>query len=174
METGQPAKAISPFEQSLKLKPEDLATLWNLVVCSNGAKEEEKRRYWSEVTIPICERYLKLFPDDETWRVHHALLLRHAGRDAEAREAARRLENLRDGSALYNAACLQRMLEDDEAGLKTFRQAIEAGFRSIHHITEFLNDEDEGIAKLKGTPEWVEVKEIVEKIEAEATAKAHT
>jgi hypothetical protein len=50
---------------------------------------------------------------------------------------------------------------------------IEAGFRSISHIKEFLTAEDEGIGKLKGTPEWEEVREMVEKIEAEAKEKTN-
>ncbi len=37
----------------------------------------------------------------------HAVLLHFAGRDDEARAAARKLEDLRDGHALFNTACLQ-------------------------------------------------------------------
>ena len=161
MQTGKPTNAISPFEEALIMKPNHLVALFNLVICSN---EQEKRKYWAELAIPNWQKHLKLFPDDEAYRVNYALLLHHADRDDEAREAGRRMGNLRDGNALYNTACLQTLLEDYEAGIHTFRKAIEAGFRNIHYLNEFLNAEDEGIGKLKGTPEWEEMREMVEKI----------
>ncbi len=168
MNTGQSAKAITPFEESLKRKPEHLVTLWNLVVACNNEKEEEKQKHWSENAIPLYEKRLKLFPDEENNRVQHALLLHFAGRDDDARAAARKLEDLRDGTALFNTACLQCVLKDYSVGLITFRKAIQAGFRNMRNIKEFLNDEDDGLGTLKGTPEWEAVRELVEKIEAEA------
>jgi TolB-like protein len=168
METGQYSKAIAPYEESLKRKPEYLPGLFNLVLVCNGAKEEAKRKHWAEVAIPHYEKRLKLFPDEESSRVDHAVLLLFAGRDDDARAAARKLEDLRDGHALYNTACLQCMLKDYSASLLTFRKAIQAGFRNMRDITLFLDDEDEGIGTLKGTPEWEAVREMVEKIEAEA------
>ncbi len=170
----QYAKAIGPFEESLKRKPEDLPTIFNLVVACNNSREDandrsfaEKQKHWAEIAIPVFEKRLKLFPDEENNRVDHALLLHYAGRDDEARAAARKLEDLRDGTALYNTACLQGMLQDYTAGLETFRKAIEAGFRNMRNIQSFLTDEDDGIGTLKGTPEWEEVRELVEKIGAE-------
>ncbi len=178
-DTGQDAKAITPFEESLKRKPEYLVTLWNLVVACAGAKEDtndrsfaEKQKHWAEIAIPLFEKRLKLFPDEEWNRVNHASLLHHAGRDDEARSAARKLEDLRDGTALFNTASLQCGLKDYSAALQTFRKAIEAGFRSMRNIKLFLDDEDEGIGTLKGTLEWEAAWELVEKIEAEADASS--
>ena len=165
MNTGQSAKAIAPFEESLKRKPEYLAALFNLVVVCNGAMEEEKRKHWSEIAIPLFEKRLKLFPDEENNRVVHAALLHFAGRDDDARAAARKLEDLRDGGALYNTACLQCALKDYSAGILTFRKAIQAGFQSMRNIKSFLDEEDEGIGTLKGTPEYEVVKRMVEEIE---------
>jgi adenylate cyclase len=163
--TRQYAKAIAAYEQALKLKPERLPTLYNIVICCEKSGEEEKCRHWSEAAIPHFQRHLKLFPGDEYGQVDHAVLLHFAGRDDEAREAANRLKNLNDGGALYDTACLQRVLEDYEATLKTFRKSIEAGYRNMPNIEEFLNnEEDEGFVKLKGTPEWEEVREMVEKM----------
>ncbi len=174
--TGQDAKAIAPYEEALKRKPERLATLWNLVVACNGAKEDandrsfaEKQKHWAEIAIPVYEKRLKLFPDEENNRVQHAVLLHFAGRDDEARAAARKLDDLRDGAALYNTACLQCLLKDYSAGILTFRKAIEAGFRSMRVIKSFLDDEEDGIGTLKGTPEWEAVRELVEKISAPET-----
>ncbi len=173
--TGQPAKAIAPYEESMKRKPENLVTLFNLVLACNGVKEDandwsfvEKQKHWAEIAIPVYEKRLKLFPDEENNRVYHASLLHYADRDHEARDVARKLEDLRDGTALYNTACLQCSLKDYSAAILTFRKAIEAGYRNMRYINIFLDDS--GIGTLKGTPEWEAVRELVEKIEAEAIA----
>ncbi len=63
---------------------------------------------------------------------------------------ARKLDDLRDAFALSNTACLQCMLKDYSAGILTFRMAIQAGFRNMHHIKLFLDNEEEGIGTLKG------------------------
>ncbi len=165
METGQAAEAIAPFEEALKRKPGNLAALWNLVLVCNG--EKEKRKRWSEVAIPLFEKRLKLFPDEENNRVAYANLLNWADRDDEARAVGRKMSDLRDGTALFNAACLQCRLKDYSAGILTFRKAIQAGFRIMRLIRSFLYHED-GIGTLKGTPEWEAVRELVEMIEAEA------
>ena len=166
--TGQYAKAIAPYEEVLKLKPNSLGTLWNLVVACNGAKEEVKLRQWALVAIPKYEKHLKLFPDDESKRMALAVFLHEAGRDADARAAARKLDDLRDGASLYNTACLHCTLKDHASGLATFRKAIEAGFRDVRSLKSFLEEEDDGIASLKGTPEWEATRELVEKLEHES------
>ncbi len=163
-ETGQEAKAITPYEEALKRKPGNLVALFNLVVDCNGAKEQEKQKHWAEIAIPLYEKRLKLFPDEENNRVIHSVLLYFAGRDDDARAAARKLEELRDGLGLFNTACLQCMLKDYSASIQTFRKAIQAGFRSMRNIKSFLDNEDDGIGTLKGTPEWDAVRELVEKL----------
>jgi TolB-like protein/Flp pilus assembly protein TadD len=167
--TDQYSKAIAPFEEALKWNPESLIALWNLVIVCNSAKEEEKQKYWSEIAIPVYEKRLKLFPDEETNRVSHAAILYLAGRYDDARAAARKLEDLRDGHALFNTACLQCELKDYSTGLQTFRKAIQAGYRNMRNTKLFLDDEDDGLGTLKGTPEWEEVRELVEKIVAEGS-----
>ncbi len=50
---------------------------------------------------------------------------------------------------------------DKPEALHTFRKAIEAGYRNIHNLKEFLTEEKEGVLALKGTPEWEAVREMV-------------
>jgi adenylate cyclase len=161
--TDQPAKAIAPYEQAVKLQPEDFTPLFNLVVSCDVISDVEKRTSWAEFAIPRYERHLKLHPDDETMLVRYPLILHWADKDEEAREVAKGLSNIRDGVSLFNAAHLQCVLQDYETGLKTFRKAIEAGFRDIRYLNNFLNDEEDA-GKLKGTPEYEEVKQMVEKL----------
>lgn len=167
--TGQHAKAIAPFEEALKIKPDYLITLWNLVVSCNSVNEEIKQREYALMAIPKFVKHLKLFPNDENKRVNHAVLLHFAGRDEEAKEAARQLGDLKDGGSLYNVACLLCVLKEYQAGLATFRLAIMAGLRDIRDLKLFLEEEGEGIGSLKGTPEWEQARQLVEKIEQDAT-----
>ena len=127
--TGQYAKAIAPYEEAVRLKPDNLVNLWNIVVCCDGAGEQEKCEHWALVALPYIERNLKLHPDDEGKRVQHAALLLLSGRTDEAHAAAMTLTNLKDGMSLYNTACLLGKLGDKTEALRTFRKAIEAGLK---------------------------------------------
>ena len=65
-------------------------------------------------------------------------------------------------------ACLFSRLGDLPEALRTFRKAIDAGFRVIRLLKEFLTDENEGVLALQGTPEYEKVKRMIEQIEQEA------
>jgi adenylate cyclase len=170
--TGQAANAIAPYEEAVRLKPDNLVSLWNLVMDCDAAGEREKCERWARVALPHYERHLKLHPDDEGKRVNHAVLLLLSGRTDEAHSAAMELTNLKDGGSLYNTACLFGRLGDKSEALQIFRKAIDAGLRSTLHLKEFLIDDREGIVALAGTPEYEELKRMVEAIEAEANTHA--
>jgi adenylate cyclase len=148
--TGEFAKAIVPLEEAVRIRPDFLPSLWNLVSACSGAQEMEKRIYWAGVSIPFVERYLKLHPDDENQRVHHAALLFMAGRTEEAREVAMSLNTIRDGHALYNVACLWQRLEDLPMALHILRKSIEAGLRDMRIIKTFVEE----LSSLDGTEEY--------------------
>ncbi|HEY3875568.1 MAG TPA: TIR domain-containing protein [Candidatus Kapabacteria bacterium] len=165
-ETGQHAKAIAPFEEAVRLKPDSLTYLWNLVVNCDAVGEHAKCEHWVLVARPYFERYLKLHPDDEGKRVWHAALLQMSGRTDEAHAAAMKLTNLKDGVSLFNTAYLFSLLGDKPEALRAFHKAIDAGYRNIRLLKEFLIDEKDGILALQGTPEYEEVARMVEEIEA--------
>ncbi len=169
---GQPAKSITPYEEAVRLKPDDLTILRNLASNCAAAGEMEKCEKWARVALPAYERYLKLHPDDEGRHVSHANLLLMSGRADDAHAAAVKLTNLKDGNSLYNTACLFGKLGERAEALATFRKAIEAGFRNTRHLKEFLTEITEGIVSLVGTQEYEEVKRMVEEIEQEANANA--
>ena len=176
-QTRQHSKAIAPLEQSLKLKPDNLVALFHLVHRYSAAHDTPNRVRWAETALPMYARQLKLFPEDEMHRVNHAIMLHWAERDEEARKAARTLETLRDGVALYNAACLQCELREYADGIHTMRKAMAAGYRNMPLLRTFLHEADSGIGKLEGTPEWQGVREMVESVErslaADLEAKAN-
>jgi adenylate cyclase len=165
--TGQSDKSIAPFEESVRLKPDNLPALFNLANNCDGAGEREKCVHWATVALPYYERYLKLHPDDENRLVSHANLLQWSGRTEAARAAAIELKNMKDGNSLFNIAALFGRLGDTSEALVTFRKAIEAGFKDTRHLKEFLT---EGIVALAGTPEYEEVRGMVEKLSEPATA----
>jgi adenylate cyclase len=160
--TGQQAKAIAPYEESVRLKPDYLIGLTNLVNNCDAAQEREKCAHWAAVALPLVERRLKLHPDDESNLVSHALMLYWSGRTEAAHAAAIELKRLKDGNSLYNIACLFGKLGDKAEALVTFRTAIEEGYKDIRLLKSFLSEENEGIVALAGTPEYEEVKQMVD------------
>jgi tetratricopeptide (TPR) repeat protein len=168
--SSQYSKAIAPLEEAVRLKPDDLVNFFNLVAACSTTGEREKCVHWARVALPYYERHLKLHPDDESKRVEHANLLLWNGRTEDAYAAAMKLTDLKDGSSIYNTACLVAELGDKGEALRIYRKAIEAGYRSIRNLKEFLTDEIEGILSLAGSPEYEEVQRMVKQIEAEATS----
>ncbi len=164
MQSDQYERAIASFEKTIKLKPDDLSVIWNLAVTCRSAKDEERCRYWSSYALPYFERYLKLHPDDESIRVSHSCLLEFAGRIEEARQAALILSDLRDGHSIYNSACLWANLGDAKMASVSLRKAIEAGYRHLSSMKGFVEDECEAF---KDTQEYIEIIQMVNKIEAE-------
>ncbi len=162
--SGQYAKAIAPYEQALKIKPNNLPTLWNIVVVCEKAKESEKLIYWASKAIPYFEHHLRFHPDDENQRVSYAVILYFAGRMEAAQKAAKALHSIRDGSSLFNIAWLWMSLGDLELSLSTVRKSIDAGFKNMEALLHFLEND---LTFLQDTPEYEEVKQMVEKIEAE-------
>ncbi len=166
----QHAKAIPVYEKAVRINPESFPTISNLVIACMGADEEAKAAHWASIAIPPYERHLRLHPEDESARVYYAFLLFYSGRIADAREAARNLDTIRDGLVLFNAACLHNVLQDYATGLRTFRKAIESGYRNIPAMREMLSEEKEGLLSLAGTPKYEEVRVLVEKLANEITA----
>jgi tetratricopeptide (TPR) repeat protein len=166
METGQHSKAIAPYEEVVRLKPDNLTALFNLPLVCDQAEEVERRKTWSETAIPVFQRHIKLHPEDENARVNQAVLFFWSGRKEDAHREAVLLKQARDGVALYNTACLLMDMAEPREALETFRKAIDAGLRNIRALKGFLAGDD--IASLAGTPEYEEVMRMVEKIEAEA------
>jgi adenylate cyclase len=168
--TGQLAKSIPPYEEAARLEPEKFSTLINLAAACDSIGDIERRTYWAKTALYYLERYLKLHPNDEHRRVHHAILLNFCGRVEEARAEALQLNNLVDGVTLYNASCLLSQLGDNEEALHMLARSVRAGFKFTHDLRMFIDDES--TLSLREMPEYLEVKTIVEKLEADEAAVA--
>jgi adenylate cyclase len=165
-ETGQHAEATTHYEAAVRLKPDGVLALWNLVLSCRKAGDQEKCERWAATALPLFERRIKLHPDAEGNHVSHALLMYYAGRRDAAIETARTLVDLKDGVSLYNIACLFGMLGQPEEALVAFRKAIEAGFTNVSAVKSFIDAEDDGIQSLKGTPEYEELQRKVDDLVA--------
>jgi adenylate cyclase len=164
-QTGQFTKMVEPFEECVRLNTEDLNSLLSLVYACEITGEIEKCKYWASIALTYYERYLKLHPDDEDKAVRRAMLLHICGRDDEARTAAKGLKNLRDAKALYNTSCLFVKFGEHAEALHILRRALEAGYKNFPFLKEFLNEDSNGLASLAGTPEYEEMKGMVEVME---------
>ena len=70
-DTGQDAKAIAPYEEALKRKPEHLGSLIQSRSCLQQCKGRgEAEALGIAIAIPLYEKRLKLFPDEEFNRVN--------------------------------------------------------------------------------------------------------
>jgi tetratricopeptide (TPR) repeat protein len=128
--------------------------MWNLVLVCDQADNKEKCVKWANEASLQYERYLRLHPDNEGMRVQYANLLFLAGRINDAKEAAREIENVKDGNSLYNVACLQVDLGDLNGSLATLRRAIDAGFRNAETF-----ERDSDLDPLRGMEEFEKMKE---------------
>ena len=175
MDIGESEKAIPCFEASLEIKPDNMATLWNMIIVCNQAREFEKRSEWAAVALPYEERHVKLHPDDEISHVNIANLLYWVGKEAEARELAKKsVPKLRDGGALFTMSCLFIDFGDRAEALRTFRKCIEAGFSHVYHLKNFLNDEKERPGMVVAPEEFAELEAMIDVIEQKASGAAAT
>lgn len=127
----------------------NLGTLYNLVRECKSAGELESKKQWSLAAIPLLERYVRIFPQDEIWRAPFATTLHRVGRTEAAMQAAKELGELRIGVSVFNAACMHVLLENYSLGLVRFYRSIDAGNLNVHNMWAFLESETDGVAALK-------------------------
>jgi adenylate cyclase len=134
--TNQPEKAIQPYRESARRKPNDLSSLWNLVLVFDRLGRYEERNDAASGALDAYERWLRLHPDDETRRTEYAHMLRFVGRSQDALNALAILEQkpTLDAATLYNIACFYISLEDYDRALKTLERAVDVGFRNLEII----------------------------------------
>ncbi len=128
MEIGQPTRAIPAFEACIRVQPDYLTARWNLVLTFDRAGDTAGRIRAAEEAIPLFEKRLRQFPDDEDTRCQLPNLLFHAGRKVEASVALATVTGLKDAGSFYNLACLASNLGKHELAVRYLRNALEGGF----------------------------------------------
>jgi TolB-like protein/Flp pilus assembly protein TadD len=129
--THQPERAIAPYEESVQIRPDYLTAHWNLIAAFERADDEMGRVAAAERALPLFEKQIRLFPDDEQARVRYANLLFIAGRSEDASRALDKLTTVKDGDSLYNLACLAARLMNFDLAMRYLHNAIVAGFRNV-------------------------------------------
>ena len=166
--TGQWAKAVPPYEEVVRLEPGYRVGMWNLVSACAAAGENDKKIYYAGRAIPYFERHLRLHPDDESMKVSLAYFLHDAGRDDDARDAAKRLTNIKDGTSLFNVACLAVELGEIDTAFQTFHRSIEAGYRNLNSLKSWF--EEEGLAPYRNTVQYAEAQRLFENLRSTSTS----
>ncbi len=162
-EIGQHAKAIAPFEETVRLRPDYLECIVNLAMACDEAGEKAKCAEWAEFALPQLEHYLKLHPDDEAKRVEYVTLLFWSGRKQEAHRLLMELKDVaRDGFSLYMIASLFGDLDDGSRALESFRRSLDAGLQDIRPLQSFLAHPV--FKPFHGTPEFDNLVKSVEHI----------
>lgn len=166
-ESRQPAKAIAPLEEAVRIEPTNCINLFNLVNACFSSDDPERATKWAKIAAPVEERNLRLHPDDEVSRMRYSILLFFAGDMDASLKQAMILRTARDGFTLYNTACLLRRLGKPDEGLPVFKKAIEAGFRYLAMLKSFMNGESDYNDALPKGELYDEVKQMVDAIETE-------
>jgi TolB-like protein len=128
--TNEPAKAIPPLRESVRLKPEEITAHSNLAAAYDRLGDKPGAKKAALGGIPVFERHLRLKPEDEYARVKLAHLYRFA---EDPEHAIATLEPLKDkkdidGNNLYNIGCLYASLDDKENALFMLNRAVDKGF----------------------------------------------
>jgi len=133
-QTGEPAKAIPCFEESIRLDPDFLVAHWNLVLVCDRAHDIPRKIKAALRALPSKERRIRLFPDDEYARVEYPNLLFYAGDEATAREFLRGQDKITDGVSLYNLGCLASKLREFELAVNLLRRSLSAGMAVVEAL----------------------------------------
>jgi adenylate cyclase len=169
--TNEDDKAIALYEAALRVKPDQLAALYNL--CTLTYKiNADKCREWALKALPPQERYLRLHPTNNFTRMAYASCLFYAGRMPDARVVAAQLKQVQDGFVLFNTACLLDLMGDANDSLAMIRRAIDAGYTNITYLRSFFEDNESSTFQLAGTPEYEQLKNRVEQIAQDAKKNA--
>ena len=165
---GQQAKSIPHYEEASRLAPENFSMLINLAAANDAIGNKERAAFWAQKALPFIERHLKLHPNDDHRRVHHAIMLNFSGRVEEAKQEALRFTDFKDGVTIYNAACLLSQLGDYMDALRMVARSIHAGFKVAVDLKSFIADKN--MLALQDTPEYQEIIHMLEELEAPQTS----
>jgi adenylate cyclase len=157
--TGQPKRALAPFERSIELGSESLITYQNLVATAGDAGDTAREKHWARLALPHYERRLRLLPDDENIRITFANFLQQADEPERAKEALSFFRDRKDLDArsFYNIACTYARIAEPASAINALRAAVQGGFM---YVEGFRSDPD--LDPLREIPDFQELLSTVE------------
>jgi len=148
-EINRHAQAIRCYEECLRLRPDNIHASASLTISCEAIGDEAGKVRAAERTLPLYEKRIRLFPDDESARVWYAAMLYCAGKFDETRVALADMDNLKDAASLYNNACTYAKLGDQKEALALLRRSVEAGYANLSAIEGWELEE------LKDSPDFL-------------------
>jgi TolB-like protein len=150
-ELGRSAESAEAYEATLRIKPDELISNFNLALQYHMLGDLERRMIASTRALTYFEKYVQRHPDDQSKRTFYSILLFFAGRLNDCKretEAIVALPGL-DGFTCYNCGCTFIFLNDLPRALELLEKAVDLGFASRKL---FLHDPD--LAPLRSLEGW--------------------
>lgn len=167
-ETGRFEESIPEYENVLRLKPEERAVWWNVVLAADVIGDVERRTHAAREALTLYEQFLRLNPHADLERVTVANLYRYAGDLDRARAALHELEpTVQEASSSYNLACLAIALGELDTGVRLFKTSVQKGYRELN---VFRHDPD--LDPIRSMPEFVETLALLESTISEEHRRA--
>jgi len=151
---GKLAEAAAMFEQASRVSPDDYQSPGLLGMVYSGMKQMEKARQCWERSVAVCEKHLKLNPDNARAYYLGATNLVRLGQREKGLEWARRAMEIEpdDMGVLYNVACVYSVAGEIEKSLDCLERGVGSGFGQKDWI---VNDDD--LTAIRSHPRYKEI-----------------
>jgi TolB-like protein/tetratricopeptide (TPR) repeat protein len=152
--TDRDREAAGLLEKALELNPDFFTAQADLMLVYERLGDQKKRAETLQSVLQFFPPYLLRQPDDARARMFYAIHLVRAERYEEAKiEAAKAIElNPNDALMMYNASCFYSRLGEIDLAVKTFKNAIEAGFGNFEWIKR-----DPDLDNIREDPRYIEL-----------------
>jgi serine/threonine protein kinase/Flp pilus assembly protein TadD len=152
--TDRDIEAADLLEKALELNPDFFTAQSDLMLVYEQLGDQKKRAETLQSVLQFFPQYLLRQPDDARARMFYAIHLVRAERYEEAKiEAAKAIElNPNDALMMYNASCFYSRLGEIDRAVKTFKNAIAAGFGNFEWIKR-----DPDLDNIREDPEYIEL-----------------
>ncbi len=138
-QTGRAIEAAAAYQECIHFRPNYLTAHWNLIAAYNRLGDHVAAKAAAGQAIPLFEKRLKLFPDDEHASVWLANIYFFDGRSEKVLELLESLKNVKDADSHYNLGCLAAKAGKLDLAMQYLMNARARGFV---YVEAFRNDPD--------------------------------
>ncbi len=152
--TDRDRESVELFKRAISLNPDFYSAYSDLQMVYERLGETEKWHDMQQQSSDMYPRYLSKHPEDARAHMFFALTLSMSGRIEDCkREAAKALElNPSDPLMLYNATCFYARLGEKQLAIKSFKDALSAGYENFDWAKR-----DSDLESIRNVPEYIEL-----------------